>query len=285
MNGTTMQGVPGKSVPGERDRNAQGRGCLKALLGFLLLVALVFGYGTFLARSASSRQVLESLFRGTVEAALKERGFRDDARTLATLKRLFERSGKDVVRPVPGLSFTLRRKDIAGLQPGQLSRVLAARMVDSFYGQSVQAFLKDIRAKDGSSVNLPAWLGKMSLADVHRSLNDWFLRAAVAAAVLLLGMVLLSRGPQRLLGPGIIITVSALPPFLLSLGLRWGLGNLLDSSHLEKESARLAYRQLVEPAIGMVQQTLLWPVLVGLVLVVSALVIRSMEKKRRLPGA
>jgi hypothetical protein len=254
-----------------------GMGFLKVLVSFLAFFTLSAALLVRVVHKGSDREQLVIFGEAMLKSAAASQGVHDEARMLELLRRY----GGDApaVRAKLGRSLPVVAAELTNLQPGQLWKHLAHKLVDPLYESSLYDFMKGFMSARNSGEPLSPELKKYSFRDIHDAMGKGLLVSAITAGILLVLRFLLSEGARRFLSVGIIITLATLPAVLLQTIMDL----LLDRATGLVQGPQAQYMSIVKqellvPLAGLVRTTYLPVFLFGAVVLGAGLVIHFTVK-------
>lgn len=201
-----------------------------------------------------------------------------DAQLKADLKAKIAASPTKSFQPFPGLNVTITQQDIDTLTADQLKQKAFHQITDPIYDLGVKGYAAKYIVPDQQE----QFIKQASVLDVvtaerHRQLGGAAAPPLVASLIFLAGLVFFSAGAGRLVSPAVVfIMVSFVPAVLLSVisvaapqngsDTHPGLFGLPSSATL--------------PIVKTLQRVYLFPFLVGLALLVAAVVVKQLAKRR-----
>lgn len=193
----------------------------KWLTGFLSLVlcsATLLTYALYWFTAEERAVKIMSIATAT---AFSRNGL-DDVSEFNEIRQRMRQTGQRRFQPIPGLKLYVTEEDFqaAEASPGEARIAFFRRLVEPLYrdgpaGLASLAENEEMRRQIAEGVQPFRFISK----DTHQFLQTVFFSLAAATAVFLFLLVLFSHGFGRLVSPAIVLSLAALPGFVVTFFL------------------------------------------------------------------
>lgn len=249
---------------------------IRWFLGAVFLTAFSSAIITYGALTLTSEEKMQPMLAKTLNIVFRQNGMEETTRVVNYLNELYKQ--KDAIAEIQKINPEKIQRDIEKMSPEESQKYLEETLAKPLYenGTKIVEPLKAVNPNAAIDAERLDFLS-MANANSNQTLKKALNYQAIVLIIVLLLLIVLSKGIKRLSTPATLIFVASLPG-LLFFGLFNGLAEKFIKPILGQYAEGPIYSALMTEVISPMVETMrnihLVPALIGLSLIILSIVLK-----------
>lgn len=256
--------------------------CWQLFIGLLFVLLLPWGLMTYGGYIITSERVMKPMITKTLNAVFRQEGMEEVTRVVNYVNELYKH--KDELKAMQKLDPAKVKADMNGMSPEQSQKYLEENLVKPMYENGTK-IIEPMKAVNPNAAIDAERLDFLSSANL-KSNGKLRVLLIIEGIILLLELVILiliSNGWARVYVPGIVILLGSLPGLVMFSLSDWLIARFAPGIMGQYAKGPL-YNELLKiivyPAIEIIRNIHLWPVIGGVGLIILGVIFALVFKPR-----